>query len=342
MEDPNEVNVQKEKEKGNKRRAKSPDVVAALEPRIAKLELFAGDKTDELEDVCARLESLEGKYESLTGMLQAALNEPLDSLRQEITGHLESISVQFEEMKTKFDAIEGEWAVLKKAMAHDGVTTSVPHKVKTPEPKTYGGSRNAKELDNFLFHMERYLDAISLTDDKAKIRTATMYLVDDAMLWWRRRYADIERGTCSIDTWEDFQKELLKQFYPENAEHLARRSLKRLKQTGSIRDYVKEFSSLMLEIPDMPEKELLFNFMDGLQQWAEQELRRRGVQDLASAMAAAEQLVEFNKGDSSKHKSSKGNHGKGGGEKGGRKVGFDWLLCVQSLTVATDLLVVNE
>ncbi|KAL6340532.1 hypothetical protein AAG906_010440 [Vitis piasezkii] len=46
--------------------------------------------------------------------------------------------------------------------------------------------------------------------------------------------------------------------------------------TGSIRDYVKEFSSLMLEIPNMTEEELLFNFLDNLQGWAEQELRRRG------------------------------------------------------------------
>ena len=34
----------------------------------------------------------------------------------------------------------------------------------------------------------------------------------------------------------------------------------------------------------MDEKDLLFNFMDNLQSWAEQELRRRGVQDLSTAM----------------------------------------------------------
>ncbi|RVW33005.1 hypothetical protein CK203_107568 [Vitis vinifera] len=72
---------------------------------------------------------------------------------------------------------------------------------------------------------------------------------------------------------------------PEDVAYLARKNLKRLKHTGSIREYVKEFSTLMLEIPNMAEEELLFNFMDNLQSWAEQELRRRGVQDLATAMA---------------------------------------------------------
>lgn len=203
-------------------------------------------------------------------------------------------------MKAEFE--EGRMGLMKRAVANEGVPTHATHKIKTPEPKSYGGSRDAKELENFLFHMDRYLDAISLTDDQAKIRTATMYLTDTAMLWWRRRHADIERGTWTMDTWDDFQKDIKKQFYPENAEHIARKNLKRLKHTGSIHDYVKEFSSLMLEIPDMLEKELLFNFMDGLQPWAEQELRRRGVQDIASAIATAEQLVEFKSKDSSKHK----------------------------------------
>ena len=49
--------------------------------------------------------------------------------------------------------------------------------------------------------------------------------------------------------------------------------MRHLKHTCLICDYVKKFSSLMLEIPNMTEEELLFNFMDNLQEWAKQELR---------------------------------------------------------------------
>ena len=84
--------------------------------------------------------------------------------------------------------------------------------------------------------------------------------------------------------------------------YLARKSMKHLKHTGSIREYIKEFSTLMLEIPNMSKEELLFNFMDNLQNWAEQELRRCGVQDLATTMAVAESLVDYRRGDSSKPK----------------------------------------
>ena len=90
--------------------------------------------------------------------------------------------------------------------------------------------------------------------------------------------------------------------------------MRRLKHTGSKRDYVKEFSSLMLEIPNMTGEELLFNFMDNLQGWMEQELRRRGVQDLATTMALAESLTYYKMGNSSKVESLENNHAIGGGD----------------------------
>ena len=58
---------------------------------------------------------------------------------------------------------------------------------------------------------------------------------------------------------------------------MAGESLKKLKQMGSVRDYMKEFRSLILGIKDMFEVDKLFNFVSGLQGWAQIELRRPGV-----------------------------------------------------------------
>ena len=80
-----------------------------------------------------------------------------------------------------------------------------------------------------------------------------------------RRFIEIVKGTCTIDTWADFKREIKKQFYPEDVEYLAWKKIKYLKHTGLIHDYVKEFSSLMIEAPSMNEKALLFEFMDNLQ-----------------------------------------------------------------------------
>ena len=148
--------------------------------------------------------------------------------------------------------------------------------------------------------MERYFKAIALTNAVAKVRTATLYLTDTTTLWWRRRFVDIEKGICTIETWEDFKREIKRQFYLDDVAYLVRKNMRRLKHTSSIHDYVKEFSSLMLEIPNITEKDLLVDFMDNLQGWAEQELRCQGVQDLATAMTVAESLMDYKKGDSSR------------------------------------------
>lgn len=55
---------------------------------------------------------------------------------------------------------------------------------------------------------------------------------------------------------------------------VARESLKKLKWTSFFIDYVKEFSSLILDIKEMSKVDKLFNFMFGLQGWAQMELRR--------------------------------------------------------------------
>ena len=68
----------------------------------------------------------------------------------------------------------------------------------------------------------------------------------------------------------------------------------------------------MLEIPNMTKEELLFNFMDNLQGRAKQKLRHQGVQDLATAMAVMESLIDYKRGDSSKVECSEDSHAKGG------------------------------
>ncbi|KAL4285448.1 hypothetical protein GQ457_16G025850 [Hibiscus cannabinus] len=200
-------------------------------------------------------------------------------------------------------------------------TTIETRRVEVPRPRTFGGSRNAQEVDNFLYGLDQYLGAVGIVEDASKIQTASLYLTDTAMLWWRRRRHDIEKGTCTISTFDDFKRELKRQFYPENAEDEARARLRRLKQSGSIRDYIKEFTNLVLEIPDLSDKDSLFNFMDGLQPWAKTELKRRGVQDLADAIAKAESLVDYSnhKESTPKPRDWKSIQAKGGGERSQRQ-----------------------
>ena len=92
------------------------------------------------------------------------------------------------------------------------------------------------------------------------------------------------------------KKELKDQFLTTNIAWVAKESLKRLRHTESVRNYVKEFKSLMLDIKNMLEEYKFFNFMSELQGWDQTELRRQGVHDLPIVMAAADCLVDYKMG----------------------------------------------
>ena len=88
--------------------------------------------------------------------------------------------------------------------------------MEVPKPQVFDDKRDAKELDNFLWLIERYFEVIGLQDEATKVRTATFYLVDMATLWWWRQFANMENGLCSIDKWDVYKREIRRRFYPKN------------------------------------------------------------------------------------------------------------------------------
>ena len=61
-----------------------------------------------------------------------------------------------------------------------------PPKVRVPEPKPFGGARNAKDLENFLWDMEQYFIVARIPVGE-QVTITSMYLSGDAKLWWRTR-----------------------------------------------------------------------------------------------------------------------------------------------------------
>lgn len=118
---------------------------------------------------------------------------------------------------------------------------------------------------------------------------------------------------CTIRMRDQFKVEFKRQFFLNNVLYEARCKLRELKQTGSIRDYVKEFTTLMLQIPNLNSDDFLFYFIDGLQNWAKQELQRRQVTDIDQAIVEAKSLMDF-RNDKGKGKDSRGSNVKGGGD----------------------------
>ena len=235
----------------------------------------------ELFDQCQEMMANMVKMADKTEERLSEFRDILESYEERVTA-LEANSIARSE----------ELIVLRKAVANVGEHSYERHK-KIPESKAFDGSRNAKELENFIFDMEEYFKATHIKESD-QVTISTMYLSGDAKLWWRsRKHEDASAGRPAIVTWEDLKKELREQFLPLNASWVARRALKKLKHTGAVRDYVKEFTSLMLDIKNMSEEDKVFSFIDGLQPWAQAELNRHHIKDLPSAVSIAEGLVDY-------------------------------------------------
>ncbi|XP_070011261.1 uncharacterized protein [Nicotiana sylvestris] len=193
-------------------------------------------------------------------------------------------------MKAKIESLEEH--------VNDGVTEAANNVVVTreanievPKPPVFKGVHDAQEVENFLWHLENYFKYDRVMDDEAKINTAVLYPLETVMPWWRRKMADMDKGLCTISTWDQFKAEFKRQFFPNNVLYEARLKFRELKQTWSIRNYVKEFTTLMLQIPNLTNDDLLFHFMDGLRNWDKQELQCRQVTDIDQAIVEAESLI---------------------------------------------------
>lgn len=89
-----------------------------------------------------------------------------------------------------------------------------------------------------------------------KISITSIYLSGDVKLCWHSHQSnDVSANRERIETWKTLKKELKDQFLHCNTSWLARDALRKLKHSGSVWDYVKDFSSLMLDIRKMSEED---------------------------------------------------------------------------------------
>ncbi|KAA0057594.1 uncharacterized protein E6C27_scaffold497G00710 [Cucumis melo var. makuwa] len=297
-----------------------PDSIRYLESRVDEIsekanmiDAVAGRVEGlPIQELLARVDALEEntnarrtinyeRGESSSGFA-AHMEERVDELDNAQKTLLEMINDMSEDFRVTLDVVRNEIAdvnarlsLTMRAMASQapvGGAISVS-KVKVPEPKPFCGVRDAKALENYIFDLEQYFKATNTVTEEAKVTLATMHLSEDAKLWWRSRYVDIQEGRCTVDTWDALKRELRSQFFPDNVEILARRKLRDLRHTGEIWEYVKQFAGLMLDIRDMSEKDKVFYFVEGLKPWARAKLYEQKVQDLTSAYAAAERLFDL-------------------------------------------------
>ncbi|KAL0313105.1 UNVERIFIED_CONTAM: hypothetical protein Sradi_5709800 [Sesamum radiatum] len=105
------------------------------------------------------------------------------------------------DMRRDMEQISIQIGLLQRAVSNALVVShDAGARLQIPEPKTYGGARDAKDVENFLFDMEQYFLAANVEDEARKVLTARMYLTGDAKLWWRTKYSEIQANQVRMDT----------------------------------------------------------------------------------------------------------------------------------------------
>ncbi|KAK3016453.1 hypothetical protein RJ639_007808 [Escallonia herrerae] len=297
--------------------ANTKERIDALEAQIHDMFKSDQDAPGILKQFSLRLDALEVNLEA-TDNTRYAESMEWEGKFQELQDRVEHHARHSEELQDRVELLS---RAVVNTPAGGAEHSSRP---RVPEPKSYGGARDAKELENFLFDIEQYFRAIRVDSEATKVSMAAMYLVGDAKLWWRKKYAEIEDGSCVINTWEILKRELKSQFFPENTAFNPRKALLECKHTGSVREYCQAFSALMLDISDMSTVDGLFFFMEGLKPWARTELNRRRVNNLNEAIIAAESLSYYNSEPQRPPQRGNPSRGIGGKKPGGPVPNQSW------------------
>ncbi|KAK4734083.1 hypothetical protein R3W88_008344 [Solanum pinnatisectum] len=220
-----------------------------------------------------RLNKVDGKFKTLEDFTL----EETKTIRKEFEGRqlaefemkeaITSLECRLMEALNTIETMNAEMKALKEGMEAEGSASpdrDREARVEAPKPPIFKGVRDAQEVENFLWHLENYFKCNRVRNDENKINIVVLYLSEMAMLWWRHKEAEIGKGTCTINMWEQFCEEFKKAFFPNNVVYQVKRKFRELKQMGSIRAYVKEFTTLTLQIPNLTDEDMMFHFMDGL------------------------------------------------------------------------------
>ncbi|KAK5775793.1 hypothetical protein PVK06_043734 [Gossypium arboreum] len=290
------------KEEYEQRRARKGlrEMLSVVEEHVGKLE-------GSMKDIKEALDGFEGHIdnwkEQSRDYVKMSLDLSMDKVNELFYSHKDKLSdrnnaleamlmaLKEETMATtlalsiRIEKLEGELALCRAAVGK-GVSSAALSSEYVPKPKEFVRTRSACDVDNFLWRMENYFRAKGIVDDAGKVQTASLFLTDIALLWWRGRTTDKRQVPIRVEG----------TVLPGVCRGRSLGKVARIMQRGTVGEYVREFKELMLQVLDVIEREAMLAFQEGLKPWVRQEVEQRGVQKLSEAMKVAVSLVKLGLG----------------------------------------------
>ncbi|WZZ71775.1 hypothetical protein YC2023_083145 [Brassica napus] len=116
---------------------------------------------------------------------------------------------------------------------------------------------DGENAESWVLRVEQYFELREFTEEK-KMKAVRMCFDGEALMWYRW-----ERGRNPFTSWDKMKQRVLEQF-AETQDTTAGERLLLLRQTGTVREYCRDFVLLATNAPELPEAVLEMSFMIGL------------------------------------------------------------------------------
>ncbi len=139
------------------------------------------------------------------------------------------------------------------------------------KPENFDGAHEQKVVDVWLAEMENYIHAAKVGWHLV-VELAQSYLKGYAATWWKTLRQNEGKNHGYI--WEFFKEHIESKFVPRNFDYISRCKLRDLVNAinENLRQYVRVYSELMLEIQHMHELDCVCQFVMGIPTWAKHQL----------------------------------------------------------------------
>jgi len=174
--------------------------------------------------------------------------------------------------------------------------TSKGERFQPAKPGNFDGARDQKVVDAWFVEMEDYIHAAKVGRHSTMELTQS-YLKGYAATWWRTMRQ--EEGKNHGYAWEFFKERFESEFVPKNSDYISRCKLRDLVNATNknLRQYVRAYSELMLEVRHMHEMDRVCQFVMGFPTWAKRKLEESWPASLSEAITKAGNFSDAGQSD---------------------------------------------
>lgn len=149
------------------------------------------------------------------------------------------------------------------------------------KPRPFRGS--SREFNEWAFSVQLYIRSNKIPKGNPEVNLAASFLEGNALLW----FISTENAGIGFEDWSTMKAALAENFGPVHDEDDNRLALFALSQSGSLRDYIEEFSRLCLCLSDLDERSKALLFVRGLCEDLRRDTMKEHPTTLSEAIRAA-------------------------------------------------------